>query len=90
MKFRKKPVVVNAYRFLGDYLEASQWEIEVNIYNRPQSLFAILGEGLKIYTLEDDEISVSKGDWIIQDINGDFYPCKHEVFKRTYERVENE
>jgi hypothetical protein len=28
------------------------------------------------------------GDWVIKDINGEFYPCKQDIFYKTYERVE--
>jgi hypothetical protein len=31
---------------------------------------------------------VSKGDWVIRGIRGEFYPIKNDIFKETYERVE--
>ncbi len=42
---------------------------------------------LKIATLEG-EMNVSVGDWVIKGIKGEFYPCKPDIFEKTYERVE--
>lgn len=41
---------------------------------------------LIIHTLEGDMIA-SKGDWIITGVNGEHYPCKPDIFERTYEEV---
>lgn len=40
----------------------------------------------KIKTLEG-EMTASKGDWIIRGVNGEIYPCKPDIFAKTYERV---
>ena len=42
---------------------------------------------MKIKTLEGDMIA-SEGDYIIKGISGEFYPCKPDIFKATYEEVE--
>jgi hypothetical protein len=39
-----------------------------------------------ISTLEGDMVA-SSGDWIITGVNGEQYPCKHDIFEKTYERV---
>ena len=39
-----------------------------------------------IYTLEGEHI-VCPGDWIIKGIKGELYPCKPDIFERTYEKV---
>ena len=44
------------------------------------------GEYLQIKTLEGVMIAIV-GDWIIKGVNGEFYPCKLEIFKKTYEEV---
>lgn len=41
---------------------------------------------LKIETLEGDMIA-NKGDYIIEGVKGEFYPCKPDIFKETYEEV---
>ena len=43
--------------------------------------------GLAIYTLEGTMIA-SKGDWIIKGVSGEFYPCKPDIFDKTYEAAE--
>ena len=59
MKFRKKPVVVDAY----------QTDREMNIE-----------------TLEG-VMHAEPGDWIITGVNGERYPCKPDIFQKTYEPV---
>ena len=79
MKFRKKPIVV----------EAEQWfdgkEIEGVIY-KPMPI-----SGLKIMPpyIETDNgrIYVYEGDWIITGTHGEKYPCKPEIFSEIYEPV---
>lgn len=44
---------------------------------------------LKIETLEGI-MKVSVGDYIIKGVNGEFYPCKPDIFEKTYERVIDE
>ena len=86
MNFRKKPVIV----------EAIQYQREENI-NEIQDFFGD-GNGRElIYNPEDNgyyiatlegKMKISKGDWIIKGINGEFYPCKPDIFEKTYENVE--
>lgn len=42
---------------------------------------------LKIQTLEG-EMTANVGDWIITGVNGEVYPCKPDIFAKTYEQVE--
>jgi len=86
MKFRKKPVVIDAYKFEGDGIEAMNWAGECceGGARGENTLFIRLGEGLKITTLEG-EMHVSEGDWIIRGVKGEFYPCKPDIFEATYE-----
>lgn len=46
-------------------------------------------QGCMIHTLEGNMIA-SPGDWIITGVNGESYPCKPDVFKKTYEPVDDE
>ena len=82
MRFRKKPVVIEAYRWMGfgsdfDYL----WLIEGGAKFRRASMDS---DALAIETLEGATL-VSVGDWIIKGIAGEFYPCKPDIFEATYE-----
>jgi hypothetical protein len=80
-KFRKKPVVVDAIRWLGHNGE----EIANFI---GEDCYANLDDPLKpvliIETLEGQMLA-SPGDWIIKGVTGEFYPCKPDIFEATYE-----
>ncbi|HAK43702.1 MAG TPA: hypothetical protein DCM59_14615 [Clostridium sp.] len=86
MKYIKKPIVIEAVQYKGD-LDSIKEVIDFIGYI-PQII-----EGcethhkfLKIKTLEGEHI-VSEGDYIIKGVNGEFYPCKPDIFKKTYEIV---
>ena len=95
MKYRKKPVVINAIQFDGTATSAvevfEQFDIPKAVF-RPIITFdmgAHFVEGtITIPTLEGEMIA-SAGDWIIKGIEGEYYPCKPEIFAKTYEAVED-
>lgn len=84
-QYRKKPVVIEAIQyegymtediknFVGDsLLSESKWD------NGPVGYF--------IKTLEGTSYILSKNDWIIKGIKGEFYPCKPDIFEATYEKI---
>ena len=74
-KFRKKPVVIEAIQYTGDNKHEMRDFISGNIDER---------QGLSIETLEG-WLHASPGDWIIKGVNGEFYPCKPDIFEKTYE-----
>ena len=85
-KFRKKPVVIHAVQWTGSNLD------EVMSFCSGDATYEMMARGnceLVIATLEDGEGTakhvVSKGDWIIRGIHGEFYPCKPDIFYKTYE-----
>lgn len=82
MKYRKKPVVIEAVQFdgrhAGNILAFCQDNAFVTI---PPT-----GHYLYIKTLEGD-MKVSPKDYVIKGIKGEFYPCKPDIFEATYERV---
>ena len=76
-QYRKKPVVISA----------SQWFREGDHHRvRAHDKLPSLGW---IDTLEGGHI-VSPGDWIIRGVEGEFYPCKPDIFAKTYEAVGGE
>lgn len=85
MKYRKKPVVIEAIQYLGeagpilDFLAASECE---SIGFRPSS--SPRERGLIVKTLEGAMVG-NYGDWLIRGVKGELYPCKDEVFTMTYE-----
>lgn len=83
MKFRKKPVVIEAERwFPGKHIEGVQ-EI---VHDPGDGSTRTNGYGM-VNTLEGP-LKVSSGDWIITGIAGERYPCKDDIFQATYEPVE--
>jgi hypothetical protein len=94
MKYRKKPVVIEAIQynnlnadeidqFVGQSLKRgieSETAYEAGVAPPIQSIF--------IPTLEGDHKALP-GDFIIKGIKGEFYPCKPDIFEATYEKVES-
>ena len=83
MKYRKKPVVIEAEHFDGTYqcfLGFEDWIGRDNVSN-------FLGDKFFVKTLEGEHLA-SKGDWIIKGVKGEFYPCKPDIFEMTYEPAE--
>ena len=78
-KYRKKPVVIEAVQFTGDNFPEMELFIPVGVYCDDGTF--------DIGTLEG-ELHVSIGDWVIKGVNGEFYPCKPDIFEKTYEKVE--
>lgn len=87
MKYRKKPVVI----------ESIQWEGTAISLNAIMDTFKDIkwtpGEmgsySFNIETLEGPHI-VSKGDFIIKGVKGEYYPCKPDIFEMTYEKMEDQ
>jgi hypothetical protein len=78
MKFRKKPIVIEAVQWNGrteDLMAFGDLPIPIVLAPLP---------AITIQTLEGDMLC-SPGDWIIQGVAGEFYPCKPDIFKATYE-----
>ena len=84
MKYRKKPVVIEAEQFTENNPDRAfnfircncspDWDEQGN-------------KEIKIQTLEGVMVA-SIGDWIIKGVNGEFYPCKPDIFQKTYEPAE--
>ncbi|MDO8543820.1 MAG: hypothetical protein Q7S40_25540 [Opitutaceae bacterium] len=84
MKYRKRPVVIEAIQFNGrnhDELLAFCGDVLRRI---PMSLTPV--PLLEIETREG-AMRASVGDWIIRGVKGEFYPCKPDIFAATYEPV---
>lgn len=101
MKYRKKPVVIEAikwngtnvvevYNFLENEHIVFQYEVKQegkNFYIKFENGACKLGT-LMIKTLEGEH-KASIGDYIIKGVDGEFYPCKPDIFEKTYEVVED-
>jgi len=85
-KFRKKPVVIEAYKYQSELGN-----------NRLMNWLAQQEANVKGWLFHDGEIVIptlegnmkaSDGDWIIRGVSGEFYPCKPDIFEKTYDPVE--
>ena len=85
-KYRKKPIVVEAIQFTGNnFKEILEFIGGIDERNKTN----IHRDCIFIKTLEGD-MKASPSDWIIKGIKGEFYPIKDDIFKETYEKVEDE
>lgn len=78
MKFRKRPVVIDAVQWNGrveDFKAFGNVPLPISLDPLP---------ALTISTLEG-EMRADPGDWIIRGVHGEFYPCKPDIFEMTYE-----
>ena len=86
--YRKKPVEVRAIQWNGSNTK------DVEMFSSGKAKRHIAYEGntpietnyLDIHTLEGVMIA-SQGDFIIEGVQGEFYPCKPDIFEKTYEEV---
>mgnify|MGYP001577226084 CR=1 FL=1 len=85
MKFRKKPVVIDAVQWDGKLTTVEPLLIGAGISHVDQELGST---ELFIPTLEGT-MTASVGDWIIRGVMGEIYPCKDDIFRMTYESVED-
>ena len=86
-KYRKKPVVIDAIQLTAETVH------ECYSFVGAKGNFPECGMGIdpsdgqfKITTLEGVH-TASVGDWIIKGVNGEFYPCKPDIFAKTYEKI---
>lgn len=82
MKYRKKPIVIEAVQFDP---HKRPWPEGVKPWSEAGYQPRDMSWGY-IATLEGN-MSVQSGDWIIKGIKGEIYPCKPDIFEATYEPV---
>ena len=100
MRYRKKPVVIEAVQVMNynaqkleecfnefpDWLdEAFKKNMLIRFFPDEKSIKSALRFGV-IKTMEG-ELNVGVGNWIIQGVKGELYPCDDEIFRMTYEEV---
>lgn len=102
MRYRKKPVVIEAIR-IETGIDALEGRLDANTASHALIAgwmmgngfrgFRVIGNhapyGIAIETLEGEMIA-SPGDYIIRGVQGEFYPCKPDIFEATYEKVDDE
>lgn len=84
MKFRKKPIVIDAEQFIPEKNVLGKMSSNILTVYRDE----VHSEtGWMISTLEGT-MEVTPNDWIIVGVNGEVYPCKPDIFEKTYDKVE--
>jgi hypothetical protein len=76
-RFRKKPVVIEAVQLAGNFDEIERFVGGDAEFRNGELVVATLEGAMRART----------GDWIIQGVQGEFYPCKPDIFAATYEEV---
>lgn len=89
--FRKRPVVVEATQWDGSgksFKDIQAWMGECSPKGLIRSFWEFGRiEYLLIFTMEG-QMRADPGDWIIRGVQGEFYPCKPDIFAETYEEAE--
>ena len=96
MKFRKKPVIVEAYQITMGVLEDALFHgcpypigLSLSSASHNEGSKTINSWFGRVTTIHGQETQVVEGDWIISEGDGiHFYPCKPEIFAQTYESAE--
>jgi len=96
MRYKKKPIVIEAVRLENNY---------DSIYDAVEFVFhvgmetSVIGANATVRNVQDDggflistlegKMKASFGDYIIKGVKGEIYPCKPDIFEMTYELVED-
>ena len=96
MKYRKKPVIIDAVQWTGnnrremfDFLTQDTFKNEtMEISDKHFYIDRHNDGGLVIKTLEGEHLATI-GDYIIRGVQGEYYPCKEDIFHQTYEKIED-
>ncbi len=83
LKFRKKPVVIEAVQYFDSLRYSDKLPDGVVIMHWDEGSYGP-GDYPTIHTLEGPH-KVTNGDWIITGVQGEKYPCKQDIFEATYE-----
>jgi hypothetical protein len=89
MKYKKKPVIIEALQFdgtLDSYTEICDIFDTIKTMSRSYHEECNKVTSWSIQTLEGSHV-VSNGDYIIKGVKGEFYPCKPDIFELTYEKI---
>lgn len=91
MKFQRKPLLINAVQWTGLATDIGKIDKELISMDGPSCKkweFEVDSGNLYIPTLEG-VMCARPGDWIIKGVEGEFYPCKPNIFEKTYTPIEN-
>lgn len=82
-KYRKKPVVIEAFKYrAGEQRSEVADDVIAGRVCYPE-------DGTMLIKTLEGEMCAQPGDWIIRGVKGELYPCKADIFKKTYEPAES-
>lgn len=91
-KYRKKPVVIEAFKWTGgpEQNEDPNWIVEAINNGDVTFIGHRAGVGKLVMGIQTLEglMTAQPGDYIIRGVQGEIYPCKPDIFEATYEKVE--
>lgn len=79
-KYVKKPIPVTAIQWTGEN------HIELAEFTKGKCLFTVGESTIVIPTLEGD-MKANAGDYIVRGVDCEFYPCRQDIFLKTYEKI---
>lgn len=98
-KFMKKPVVIEAMQLVGSNID--MYGVYLWVEENTQGSFDPLADtvpasgvsidpatGFMLIATLEGIMTAKPGDWVIRGVQGEFYPCKPDIFEATYEPVE--
>ena len=90
MKYRKKPVIIDAWKFDVEFVSLKNAREFCKKNDLPIWGTGGMGgkPGMIIPTLEGNHLA-EVGDWIVRGVKGEYYPVKPDIFEMTYEPVED-
>lgn len=85
MKYRKKPIIIEAMQYTKEECVNDIFEF----FNQDKNLnIPVKQDGYCIVRTLEGDMKCEVGDYIIKGVKGEFYPCKPDIFEATYEKVE--
>ena len=88
-KYRKLPVVIEAMQYKGSWNCVDAMRRFGGDFSRHKVIFPEQPSGEPVIKTLEGEMKVSLGDYIIKGVGGEFYPCKPDIFEKTYEEVQS-
>lgn len=79
MKYRKKPVTIDAIQWTGVN------QTEIALFTNGKSMYK---DGMLCINTLEGTMAATVGDYIIRGVDGEYYTCKESIFAKTYEKVE--
>jgi len=79
-KYVKRPIPITAIQWTGEN------HIELAEFTNGKCKFVVGEPSIVIPTLEGD-MKANAGDYIVRGVEGEFYPCRQDIFEKTYEKI---